>query len=743
MIPINKKWMLVAAIIIVGIAAVINQQRVTSQCCQSSLTRLFAPQEAPVVAESRPIMPVQQAVPIVIQNPTVTVARPAVVNQVVPVRQPVTTTSYYPNSSCACSPAPTQCTVTKLVPQTEYHEEEVTTYETVYEEETRYRTKTVSRQVPETTIKTETVTVSRPVWETIEKEVYTDKVTYVPETSEREEIQTVSVPVTEMREKKIVEKVRKPIQTTVMKQRTVTVNREINSVRTELKDQGRYVTNYAPVEPKSYTRLAWFPGGDYYNAATGTTRYRLPGFYWTEMTGPQQYKSSKIWQSNLVETQVPVTTIVPETVTENYPVCETTWQDEEIVRTEQVPVTTYKQEQIVKKIPVTTYKPVTERIVQKIPEKVCRIEKKEEIREIPVTTYKTVCEVIQEPYTVKVARTVPKKIKVQRPVTTYKKVTETISGSPIADAPCAIDTLSLSSTIYSGTNGSSSSTTARPNTPTTSSVTTSQKSTTIPAVPGSATTKVDAGSVQPSLKSESTDNGVTNSETTRTANRPISPLVSSNEIQKPVKLTTEQTDPVENTASDKTASDKTAPVKTEPIKSEPAKNEVAPVKTESVKPGEKAVEQTHQTTVNPIFHSESPLSETRVSHSLNSAAPTISGSNIAAVPTIIQASHTETIANTQPEIKTTENRSSDPETKDLSKLTNNDGQKPASNPTIINAGHEEIKGATAPIATAELNTTTAPVQNKVVPVQFGTDQTKSSTNVVPPTIAPTQVLSND
>lgn len=720
MIPINKKWMLVAAIIVVGIAAVVNQQRVTSQCCQSSLTKLFAPQDAPVLTESRPVMPAQQVMPIVIQNPTVTVARPVVVTQSVPVHQPVTTSSYYPNSACACSPAPTQCTVTKLVPQTEYREEEVTTYETVYEEETRYRTKTVSRQVPETTIKTETVTVSRPVWETIEKEVYTDKVTYVPETSEREEIQTVSVPVTEMREKQIIETVRKPIQTTVMKQRTITVNREINSVRTEMKDQGRYVTNYTPVTPKSYTRLAWFPGGDYYNAATGTTRYRLPGFYWTEMTGPQQYQTSKIWQSNLVETQVPVTTIVPETVTENYPVCETTWQNEEIVRTEQVPVTTYKQEQIVKKIPVTAYKPVTERIVQKVPEKVCRIEKKEEVREVPVTTYKTVCEVIQEPYTVKVARTVPKKIKVQRPVTTYKKVTETISGSPIADAPCAVDTLSLSSTAYPKSNETSSTTTARPAAPAADAP---QKSIAVPAVPGNTTTKVDAGSVQPALNSESTNSETVKPES-RTANRPISPLVSPAESPKPVKLTTEQTDPAEKTLPAKSEPVKSEPVKSEPIKSEPVKSE--PVKSESANKAQ-------PTAVNPIFHSESPFSSGRIDNNVNFAAPTISG----AVPTIIQTSNTETIADTKPKIKNSEVK-----VEEQTKTSNAVDQNSAPEQKIVNASHEEVKGTAAPIASADLKIT-APVQNKIVPVQFGTDQIKSSADVTPPAIAPTHVLSND
>lgn len=734
MIPINKKWILVLAIIVVGAAAIINQQRVTSQCCQSSLEKLFAPQNAPV----QTVIPAQQAVPVVIQQP-VAVSRPVTVTRsYAPVQQfsaPVASTSFYPNSSCTCNSTPVTRTVTKLVPQTEYREEEVTTYETVYEEETRYRTKTVSRQVPETTVKTETVTVSRPVWETIEKETYSDKVSYVPETSEREEIQNVTVPVTELQERKIVEKVRKPVQTTVMKQRSVTVNKEVTSVRTELQDQGRYVTNYTPVPNRTYSRLAWFPGGDYYNPATGSTKYRLPGFYWTQMTPAPQYQANRIWQSNLVEKQVPVTTIIPETVTENYPVCETSYQDEEIVRTEQVPVTTYKQEQIVKKIPVTTYKPITERIVQKIPVQVCKIQKEEQIREIPVTTYKTVCEVIKEPYTVKVAKTVPKTVKVKRPYTVYKKVTETISDAPVSSpcaihSPCEVDSLSLSATV----NHSSSSTPATSVNPSTTAAKPSadQGSNPVPAVPGTNSTKVDAGSVQPSLNKESTD-----MESVRTANRPVSPLASEIKPTAPVRLSTEDTDAV------KQGIDSSEKKTTEPSKPDAIKKKSEQTKTFEPDPQEKTVTTPPKGAVNPIFHSAPLPVNSSGSSDLRSSAPTLTG----ATPTTIAPDFSKSDSGNAAPIKKGNAENGQDQASNIKEVSANDQkavmvQKPAADQAVTPANHEEIKGSSAPIATAELDSASND-KSKIAPAQFELDQKGTPAAAAPPTIAPTHILSND
>ncbi len=389
----NKKWRfkILFGVLTLCVLVFCTYARVTSKCaCQS---------------DSEPVA-YQQPVQVVAPAPTFVVQRPA----------PVVFNSSPAPACGVCTPA------YKTVKETVMQEHEVTTYETVWDEETRYATRVVSRQVPETSVRTETVKVQKPVWETVEKETAYDIVRYVPETSEREEVQTVKRPVCEVQEREIVETVKRPVQQTVMQQRQYTVNRAVTSSQTQVRDEGRYVTRYTPEAPREYRRLTWQRGGEYFDPATGTTKSRLPGLYWTELQGAPQYKAQQVYEQNLVARQVPVTTYVPETVVEDVPVNVTTYQEEQIVRKEQVPVTRYVEETQVKKIPVTTYKPVTERVVQKTPVKVCRVQTEEQVRQVPVTTYKTVREEIKEPYKVRIARTVPKTVKVQRPVTVYKQV---------------------------------------------------------------------------------------------------------------------------------------------------------------------------------------------------------------------------------------------------------------------------------------------------------------------------------
>ncbi|MBQ5789265.1 MAG: hypothetical protein IIW01_03160, partial [Thermoguttaceae bacterium] len=116
---------------------------------------------------------------------------------------------------CApCGEASTTCV------ETEYKEEEITTYETVWDNVTRYRDKTITRQVPETSIKREKVKVERPVWETVEKETTYDVTRYVPETSTQTRTRTTLRPVVQNRERKIVETVMQPVVETVTTQRS-------------------------------------------------------------------------------------------------------------------------------------------------------------------------------------------------------------------------------------------------------------------------------------------------------------------------------------------------------------------------------------------------------------------------------------------------------------------------------------------------------------------------------------------
>ena len=294
--------------------------------------------------------------------------------------------------------------------------------ERVWDDVTRYRDKTVTRQVPETSIKREKVKVERPVWETVEKETTYDVTRYVPETSTQTRTRTTLRPVVQMRERKIVETVNQPVVETVMTQRSYVVNRPTTTYRTETRDYGGFETQITAVPGRERCCLRWRCGGDYYDPATGRTRYRLPGLYWTPTQEPTEYRAQKVYRPNLVATQVPVTTYVPETVVENVPTTRTTFRPVQVERTVSEPTTVYVRDAQTEVVPVTTYKPVTERVVKKTPTRVLRTQTTEEIRETPVTTYKTVTEIVKEPYVERVARLVPKKTKVTRPVPVYKTV---------------------------------------------------------------------------------------------------------------------------------------------------------------------------------------------------------------------------------------------------------------------------------------------------------------------------------
>lgn len=315
-----------------------------------------------------------------------------------------------------CGAASTTCV------ETEYKEEEVTTYETVWDNVTRYRDKTITRQVPETSIKREKVKVQRPVWETVEKETTYDVTRYVPETSTQTRTRTTLRPVVQMQERKIVETVNQPVVETVMTQRSYVVNRPTTTYRTETRDYGGYETQITAVPGRERCCLRWRCGGDYWDPTTGRTRYRLPGLYWTPTQEATEYRAQKVYRPNLVATQVPVTTYVPETVVENVPTTRTSFRPVQVERTVSVPTTVYVRDAQTEQVPVTTYKPVTERVVKKTPTRVLRMQTTEEIRETPVTTYKTVTETVKEPYVERVARQVPKTTKVMRPISVYKTV---------------------------------------------------------------------------------------------------------------------------------------------------------------------------------------------------------------------------------------------------------------------------------------------------------------------------------
>jgi len=332
-------------------------------------------------------------------------------------------------------PAPVEVKTYKKEVETQYRDETVTTYKTVWD--TVQQTTRVPRQVPETSIIQEKHKVLKPVWTTEYRDESYEVTRYVPETSQREERVIVSKPVLETEHREITETVRKPVQQTVLQEKRYTVQRPITTFENRTVDKGGYVDS-VKVEPgKTYNRLTWQSGGDYLDTATGKNRYRLPGLYWTQLTSDPKYSMEKVYKPNVVTEQVPVATFKPETIVEQVPVNVTTYRDEQITRVEPVQVQRMVQEEVVKTIPVTTYKPVVERIEKIVPVQVYRMEEQEVIREIPRTTYKTVLEdqvqQVKVPRQVKEVRTVQKPIQVERwvPATTINSSKQVVKRVPI------------------------------------------------------------------------------------------------------------------------------------------------------------------------------------------------------------------------------------------------------------------------------------------------------------------------
>jgi len=328
---------------------------------------------------------------------------------------------------------PIEVTSYKKEVETQYREEQVTTYKTIWE--TVPQTTRVARQVPETSVVQEKYRVLKPVWRTEYRDESYEITRYVPETSEREERVIVSRPVLEMEHREITETVRKPVQQTVFQEKRYTVQRPVTTYENRTVDKGGYVDSVKTEPGKTYNRLTWQSGGTHLDPATGQQRYRLPGLYWTPLTGEPKQTVEKVYKPNLVTEQVPVTTFKPETIIEQVPVNITTYQDEQVTRVEPVKVQRVIQEEVVKKIPVTTYKPVVERVEKIVPVQVYRMEEQEVIREIPRTTYKTIFEdqvqEIQVPRQVKETQVVQKPVQVECWVPSTPTTTTTQASKPL------------------------------------------------------------------------------------------------------------------------------------------------------------------------------------------------------------------------------------------------------------------------------------------------------------------------
>jgi len=335
-------------------------------------------------------------------------------------------------------PASVEVTTHKKEVETQYRDETVTTYKTVWDT-VRQPTK-VARQVPETSIVEERRKVLKPVWMTEYRDESYEVTRYVPETSEREERVIVSRPVFETEHREITETVHKPVQQTFFQEKRYTVQRPVTTYESRTVDKGGLVDTVKTVPGKTYNRLTWQNGGSYLDPVSGQQRYRLPGLYWTPLTSEPKQTVEKVHKPNFVTEQVPVTTFKPETVIEHVPVNITTYQEQQVTRVEPVQVQRVIQEEVVKKVPVTTYKPIVERIEKIVPVQVYRMEEQEVVREIPRTTYKTVFE--EQVREVKVPRQVKEVQVIQKPVQVERwvPVTTTNSAKPVVAERKIIET---------------------------------------------------------------------------------------------------------------------------------------------------------------------------------------------------------------------------------------------------------------------------------------------------------------
>ena len=310
----------------------------------------------------------------------------------------------------------------KKIVETYYVDEEITTYETVWETQQRERRYTVARTVPETTTYQRKITVQRPVEETVMRDTSYNKTITVPETTVREELYIVPKTVYETVDREIVETRRVPVEETVMQERRYTVSKPITTYTTQTVDRGGYVDSQTVTPGRSYNRLAWQSGGTYVNPDTGQSIRRIPGLYWTPMTGTPQVQTQKVYQANYVQETVPVTTMVQEQVAEQVPVIQTSYREEQVRRVEPVQVARTVNEEVVRKVPVTTYRQEVQRVEQLTPVKVRRMVTEERFEDVPVTTMKTIYEERVEPYEVRVKKVVPVTRIVSRPVTREKWV---------------------------------------------------------------------------------------------------------------------------------------------------------------------------------------------------------------------------------------------------------------------------------------------------------------------------------
>jgi hypothetical protein len=330
--------------------------------------------------------------------------------------------------------------------ETVIEQRQVTTQRPVYETEMRTRRYRVAKPVVETAEREERYYTLKPVYETEERTREYDQTTWETITEMRQDRFLVNRPVveTQMQERQHV--VRRPVQETVWQDQAYTQMTPVTTMRTQLVDQGGFVDSVNYVPGTSHCHLGWMPRGASTNAVTGETYYRRGGLAWVPRTTPGTYAVSRAYVPNIVAQQVPVTSMMPQTVVQKVPLAVTRYHDE--VVSEQVPVQVQRIEQVeeVRETPVTYQRPKTERIVEKIPVQTVRYEREEQVRKVPYEVHRMEYEDVEEPYEVKVVRWETETQTIEVPVqqrklveyTAYRLVPRVVTMRLPIDAPVPV-----------------------------------------------------------------------------------------------------------------------------------------------------------------------------------------------------------------------------------------------------------------------------------------------------------------
>jgi hypothetical protein len=317
----------------------------------------------------------------------------------------------------------------RLSTQTEYVDEQVTSYRPVLRTRTEEREYKVARPVVETSFREERFTVWKPVVETSYRDETVQQTTYVNETAEREEQYTTYKPVVETQyydqqyavQRPVTETqyynqryaVQRPVTETLMQTQQYTSLRPVTTVQNQTVDAGGYVAQQTVVPGQVQYKTQYIPRthatpgpfglfarvrGSYavtptVTAPTVQTQYAYRPNYITQQVAQTQY----VPQTQAVQVPVQVQRMQTEYVDQQIPVQTTRMQTEMV--TQKVPVQTTRMVAMteVRKVPYVVTKPVTQTLTRKVPVQQQRWVTEEKVRKVPVQQTRMVYETKKEP----------------------------------------------------------------------------------------------------------------------------------------------------------------------------------------------------------------------------------------------------------------------------------------------------------------------------------------------------------